>query len=86
MKMIKLKVYSPKSGITVKFKVENATEPGISVEVDVVNTVANDWEELVYDFSAIDMSQEYQKVIIFFDFGNAGDDTDYFFDDIQQSN
>ena len=86
MKMIKLKVYSPKSGITVKFKVENATDPGISVEVDVVNTVANDWEELVYDFSAIDMSQKYQKVIVFFDFGNAGDDTDYFFDDIQQSN
>ena len=86
MKMVKMKVYSPKSGITVKFKVENATDGGISDEVDVVTTVANDWEELTYDFSTIDTAQDYQKIVVFFDFGNAGDDTDYFFDDIQQSN
>ena len=86
MKMIRMKVYSPKSGITVKFKVENATDETISAEVDAMTTVANDWEELTYDFSAIDTAQDYQKIIVFFDFGNVGDGTDYFFDDIQQSN
>ncbi len=86
MKKFKVKVWSPKSGITIKLKVENATDGGIAHEIDVVNTVANGWEELTYDFSAIDVSKTYHKVVIFFDFGTAGDGTKYYFDDIQQAN
>ncbi len=82
-KMFKMKVNSPKSGITVKLKLENLTDANISSEIDVVNTVANDWEELVFDFTAIDVANEYQKVVVFFDFGTPGDDTVYLFDDIQ---
>lgn len=82
-KLFKLKVFSPKSGITVKLKVENATDGNISFEVDAINTVVNDWEELIFDFSTINTSLEYQKVVVFFDFGVVGDDSQYLFDDIE---
>ncbi len=78
-----LKVWSPKSGIIVKLKVENSGNPDINAEVDVTNTLSNGWEELVYDFSSIDKSQIYDRVVVFFDFDNAGDGSDYYFDDIQ---
>ncbi len=81
-KAFKVKVYAPKSGIVVKLKVENATDAATSAEVDVTNSLANEWEELLFDFSTIDTSKEYHKVVLFFDFGNAGDDSVYLFDDI----
>lgn len=78
-----VKVWSPKSGIVVKLKVENSADPNINYEIDVTNTMSNTWEELIYDFSGIDKSQEYDRVVIFFDFGANGDGSDYYFDDIQ---
>ncbi len=81
--IFKVKVWSPKVGATVKLKVENLTNGEIGYEIDALTTVANEWEELSFDFSGIDKDQEYQKVVIFFDFGNAGDDTTYYFDDIK---
>jgi putative transposon-encoded protein len=84
-KTFKVKVWSPKSGAVVKLKVENLTDGDINLEVDGVTTVANQWEELTFDFSAIDMSKQYQKVVIFFDFGKAGDGSTYYFDDIKQT-
>jgi len=81
-KIFKVKVWSPKAGAVVKLKVENLTDGDISAEVDAVTTVANEWEELTYDFSFIDTGNDYQKVVIFFDFNNPGDDATYYFDDI----
>jgi hypothetical protein len=82
-KMFKVKVHGPKSGIVVKLKVENISDGTIFHEVDVVTTHVNTWEELSFDFSGIDDTKEYQKVILFFDFGNTGDDSEYLFDDIR---
>ncbi len=82
-KSIKVNTWSPSSGITIKMKLENATNPDIAIEVDVVNTVANGWETLLFDFSALDVSQEYHKVVLFFDFGNPGSDDTYYFDAIE---
>ncbi|PQJ30662.1 hypothetical protein BST92_01350 [Nonlabens arenilitoris] len=82
MQMISIKTWSPQSGITVKMKLENLADPNINVEVDVVNTVANAWEELTFDFTGITNTNNYQRVVVFFDFGNAGAGTDYYFDDI----
>jgi len=79
---IKIKVWSPKAGATVKLKVENLTDGNISAEVDLMTTTSNAWEELVYDFSSIDASQSYQKIVVFFDFGNAGDNSNYYYDDV----
>lgn len=82
-KLFKVKVWSPKAGAVVKLKVENLNDGEISMEVDALTTVSNEWEELQFDFSTIDVSKEYQKVVIFFDFGNSGDDSVYYFDDIK---
>jgi hypothetical protein len=79
---IAVNVWSPVSGIVVKLKLENATNPDISAEVDIINSLASEWETLTYDFSGADLTQEYHKVILFFDFGNVGNDATYYFDDI----
>ena len=78
-----VKVWSPQSGIIVKLKVENATNPDIFYESDLVVNSANAWEELNFDFSGADLTQEYHQVVIFFDFGNSGTDATYYFDDIK---
>jgi hypothetical protein len=80
---IAVNVWSPVSGIVVKLKLENATDPDIFAEVDVVNSVASGWETLTYDFIGADLTQEYHKVVLFFDFGNVGNDATYYFDDIK---
>lgn len=79
---IAVNVWSPVSGVVVKLKLENATNPDIFAEVDIINSVASEWETLTYDFSGADLTQEYHKVILFFDFGNVGNDATYYFDDI----
>lgn len=82
-KLFKMKVWSPKVNAVVKLKVENIDNGDISYEVDATTTVNNQWEELEFDFSGIDINEEYQKVVFFFDFGNPGDDATYFFDDVK---
>ncbi|MCG9791019.1 hypothetical protein [Flavobacterium algicola] len=87
MKKIKIKVWSPKAGIIVKLKLEKkVASDATSVEVDATSTVANGWEELTFDFPTIVNANAYQRVVLFFDFGNAGTGTTYYFDDIIQSN
>ena len=81
---INMKTWSPKAGIQVLLKVENKSDPNIFLEIPATNTVADAWETLSFDFSALDATQNYGRVVIFFDFGNAGDDSDFYFDDITQ--
>lgn len=95
---ISVKVYSPKAGIPVLLKLENNDDNKINGEVTAYTTKENQWEELVFDFSklndtakgSIDTSQEYGKVIIFFEYptdeGLRGDGTVYYYDDIQLIN
>jgi hypothetical protein len=82
-KIFKVKVWSPKAGADVKLKVENLDDGNIFYEGDVLTTVSSQWEELSFDFSGIDVGQSYQKVVIFFDFGNTGDGSTYYFDDVK---
>lgn len=79
--MIRMKSWSPKAGVVVKMKLENA-DASITHEVDVNTTVANAWEDLVYDFANAPMA-DYVKVVVFYDFGNTGDDSMYFYDEIE---
>ena len=81
---INVKTMSPTAGAIVKLKLENA-DASITYEVDVTTTVANQWENLLYDFSAAPIA-DYVRIVIFFDFGNAGDDSMYFFDEIELVN
>lgn len=84
--VLTLKSLSPQAGITVKLKIENADDGAISSEIDAITTVADQWEELSFDFSNADLSQEYSKVVVFFDFGNPGTGTTYYYDDVQLDN
>lgn len=86
MKKIKMKVWSPKSGMVVRMKLENLADNTIIIEKDATNSVANDWQELTFDFSTINTSKTYQRVVVFCDFGVAGTGATYYLDDIKQSN
>jgi hypothetical protein len=85
-KTFRMKVYSPKVGTKVLLKVENLTDGGISYEKEVATTKAGEWEDLSFDYSGIDASKSYQKVVLIFELGTPGDGSanfTYFFDDIR---
>ena len=87
-KYMKVKVYSPRVGAKVLLKVENLTNGGIAFEKEVATTTANAWEELTYDYTAINTANSYQKVVLIFDLGTPGDGSanyTWYFDDITQS-
>lgn len=86
MKKIKMKVWSPKAGMVVRMKIENISDNTVFVEKDATNSVANDWQELTFDFSSVNMTKSYQRVVFFCDFGVAGTGATYYLDDIKQSN
>ena len=83
LKKIKIKSWSPQAGITVKMKLENLTNSNLNKEVDVINTVANNWEELIFDFTTINTANTYQRIVIFYNFGAAGTGLNYYYDDVQ---
>ncbi len=93
---VKVKVWSPRIGTPILFKMEDSTSPPdgngnptIVVEVIVNSTVAMAWEELTFDlttFGAFSTTNSYDRVILFPDFNNGGQGETFYFDDIVQSN
>lgn len=87
-KLIKMKVWSPRPGGELTLKLENISDDQVFSE-KVVTTVGNSaWEEVTFDFSDIDDSQTYQKLVVFFDFGEVGDgsaDWTFYIDDLKQA-
>jgi hypothetical protein len=84
-KTVKVKVFSPRVGAKLLLKVENLTDGGISFEKEVLTTKAGAWEELTFDYSAINTTKTYQKVVVIFDLGTVGDGSanfTFYFDDI----
>jgi hypothetical protein len=87
-----VRVWSPLADIPVRLKVENATNSDISVETEVMTTVAMEWDTLEFDFlnnvegtPALDFANVYEKASIFFNFGATGADAGeqtYFWDDV----
>jgi beta-glucanase (GH16 family) len=87
-----VRVYSPDAGIQVRLKVEDHTNPGISVETEATTTLANTWETLTFDFvnqatgtAALNLANTYDKASIFFNFGVTGATVGaktYYFDDL----
>lgn len=69
---MRLKVWSPAANVIVKLKIEDDTDNTKAAEVDVLTTVAGQWEELVFDFSSASTEFTYDRVVLFFDFGNPG--------------
>ena len=87
-KLIKLDVWSPRPGGKLLFKLENLDDANINIEKEVTLIGNSAWEEVVIDFSDIDISQTYQKLVWFFDIGTAGDgssDWTFYVDNIRQA-
>ena len=88
-KIFRMKVYSPRVGAKVLLKVENQNNGAINFEKEVATTTANTWEDLVFDYSAINTANSYQKIVLIFDLGTVGDGSanfTFYFDDIRLTN
>lgn len=89
---ISMRVFSPDAGIPVRMKVEDPNDPGKSVETEVLTTVSNAWETLIFNFAyqvtgtaAINYTYTYKKLSVFFNYGITGSlagEKTYYFDDI----
>jgi hypothetical protein len=88
-----VRVWSPDAGTPIRLKVEDATNPTISVETEANTTAAGQWETLEFNFSnqapgtaAINVANTYNKVSIFFNFGTTGamaGEKTYYWDDVK---
>ena len=81
---LSMNVYSPTSGLTVKFKLEG--DNGEQTERDT-NTTGVGWQTLTWSFAG-EPSNTYNKLVLMFDFGNTGDgssNSTFYFDDIFQT-
>jgi uncharacterized repeat protein (TIGR03803 family) len=86
------RVYSPRAGIPVRLKVEDAADPTRSVETEALTTLVNTWETLTFDFAnqvagtaALNLAYTYNRLSIFFDYGKtgaAGGSGTFYFDDV----
>jgi hypothetical protein len=91
-----VRVWSPDAGIPVRLKLEDKTSGATkTVETEAITKVANGWETLNFNFKnhvpgtpALDLSTNYDLVVIFFDFGSVPDgpgQKTYLFDDVMFS-
>ncbi len=88
-KVFRMKVYSPRVGAKVLLKVENSSDGSQFYEKEVLTTVANAWEDLAFDYSAINTANSYHNIVLIFDNGIMGDGSANFtflFDDIRLTN
>ena len=70
---MRVRVWSPDANTPIRLKVEDASDPGISVETEVSTTDSMAWETLEFDFSqevmgtpALNLANTYNKASIFF--------------------
>lgn len=88
-KVFRMKVFSPRVGAKVLLKVENSANGGINYEKEVTTSIANAWEDLVFDYSGINAANVYDRVVLIFELGTPGDGSANFtflFDDIRLTN
>ena len=84
-----IRVYSPAAGLRVRLKVEDKTNNTRSVETEAMTQAVNTWETLVFDFAnqsagtaAMNLTYTYDMASVFFDFGNAGTGSIFYWDDV----
>ncbi len=82
---IRMKFRAPQSGVTVLVKFENPDDATQFVEAAAVTTVSDQWETIEADFTGMNLGN-WKRLVIFYDFGNPGTGTDYYFDDVEQTN
>ncbi|MEC3906250.1 hypothetical protein VOI54_04425 [Tamlana sp. 2201CG12-4] len=87
-KVMKMKVWSPRAGGKLLMKLENLDDNSIFIEKEVTLQGNSTWEEVLIDFTDIDDTQDFQKIVLFFDFGSVGDGSanwTFYIDDIDQT-
>ena len=84
-----MRVWSPDAGVEIRLKLEDFTDPTVSVETVDSTTVAGGWETLTFDFSnqasgtaAINFASTYDKIAVFPNFGASGTTKTFYIDDI----
>ena len=84
---LRMKVLSPKTGIPIRVRLENA-DNSVGIELDANTTTQDEWEELEWDFSGMNTSASFVRVVVFFEFvvNLPGDGSVYYYDDIQVLN
>lgn len=86
---IRMKVFTAAPiGTNVTFKIEDAANGAVNVEVPAVTTVQNAWETLEWDFTGT-AANTYDALVFLFDLGHTGDGTatsTFLFDDVEQFN
>ena len=93
---VKMKVWSPEAGVPVVLKIEDTSSepdannnPSEYVEVEVKTTTSNEWEELTFNLKGSDVNGtfkpelNYDRIVVFYDLGSAGEGTTFYFDDIK---
>ena len=87
---LRVKVWSPRVGLNFMMKFEDSLgwpNTTASAEVTATTTKANEWEELIFDYSGISSSVEWYNLVMFIDNGTMGDGSANFtiyVDDITQ--
>lgn len=91
--VFKVKMWSPKAGINVRFQLEKEGNQGPIPTYNREQTIneANKWVELTFDFSgtAIDLAAGYDKIVIFPDYDESNQEAVateaiYYVDDVTQ--
>ena len=84
--VLSVKVWSPRAGVPILLKIENAASAGATfAEVQKSTSGANAWETIVFNMAShadFDAAVDYDLVAVFADFGNAGVGETFYFDDI----
>jgi hypothetical protein len=87
---VKVKVWSPRAGLNLLLKFEDTTPwPNTiaSAEIAATTTVANGWEELIFDFTGISTAVDFYNLVLIMDNGTQGDGSanyTIYLDDITQ--
>ena len=84
-----VRVWSAATGTPIRLKVEDVTNAAISCETEALTVTAGGWDTLTFDFAipasgtaALNVANTYDKASIFFDFGTAGAQDTFYFDDV----
>ena len=77
----RVKVLAPAPDAQFMFKVELWEDSGTNVETTVTTTVADEWEELIFDLSGV-QSDFYTKIALFPDFLGTFEDDEWYIDDV----
>ncbi|WP_299766375.1 carbohydrate binding domain-containing protein [uncultured Dokdonia sp.] len=78
-------VFAPAAGTTVLLGFEDgAIGQASQVAATATTTVANEWQELTFDYTGTtNTATDYNRLVLIYNNGTAGDDSVYFIDDIQ---